>query len=1152
MLRVPIRRAISLFKLSSSSPSSRLAAASAAAAAATSLPSSRHFSAAAAGTAAPLRAPSLSPPLSRTAPRRGLSDQIMTISDPNYKPDAPYAFVTAPGSALDHLSDDWQRVPAREGLPAYAIYGKEVEQSPNDDRTYRQLTPVASRLIMLENGLEAMIVSDPKTDKAAAAMDVKVGHLSDPEDLPGLAHFCEHLMFMGTEKYPAENDYTEFLTQHSGMSNAFTGMDQTNYFFDIAPQHLEPALDRFAQFFIAPLFDPSCTEREANAVHSENSKNLQSDMWRFFQLDKSTSSRSHHYWRFGTGNRVTLWDNPKAKGVDVRKRLIEWSEKYYSANTCKLAVISKDSLDATTKMVVSQFAAVPNRHITPPEFPGSPLTEEELGRTVFVKAVKDTRILELTFPFPDESDLWDSKPGSFVSHLIGHEGAGSVLSYLKEKGWANGMSAGAGNGATGFEFFKIQVDLTQEGLAHYEDVSAAIFAYISLLRENPPAEWAFLEVAQLSHLAFRFKEQSSPSNAVSRLSMTLSKPYPRNKVLSAPWVCREWYPAKTTELLELMRPEKCRIFLATQNEVGARKYDQREEWYGTEYTIEKMADKILQSGKSSSDYPQLHLPRPNELVPQDLDIKNKVEIPEPARRPLNLRNTPISRVWHKKDDRWWIPRAGVFFLFRSPVIDETALSSIQTRLFTELIRDSLQEYAYDAELAGLSFAFDQQADGILLSMDGYNDKLSVLVNVIATRMRDYQVDVQRFHLIHDQLKRSYQNFRLEQPYSHVGYDGAYLTQALAHTVEEKLAALDEVTPENLQAHAKKLLSRMHIESLVHGNMLKNEALDLARDVEETFKPQPLTEDELRSRQALITPEGKWLARRPVANPENSNSAIEQFTYVGDVYDDALRAKLSLFTTMISDPLFDDLRTKQQLGYIVSSGARKSISFMGLRVIVQSERDAPFVETRVNAFWEDYRTKLNKMSEEDFEKYKEAVVSRKLEDHKNMWQDALWLAIHSGWYDFEQRFRDAELVKKITKPEIIEFFETYFFDSPQRPLRRLSIHLDAQRLSPERCASLGPVLAQLELPVDPAQLGEFAASGPTVDQAQEFAEQFLRGHGKSDADIEMVKAEVEKLRNPPAPEGYQVIEDRAAWKKQLEKAPPAHPIAEYSDLFPAKL
>jgi predicted Zn-dependent peptidase len=53
---------------------------------------------------------------------------------------------------------------------------------------------------MLENGLEALVISDPKCDKASAAMDVKVGHLSDPEDLQGLAHFCEHLMFMGTDK----------------------------------------------------------------------------------------------------------------------------------------------------------------------------------------------------------------------------------------------------------------------------------------------------------------------------------------------------------------------------------------------------------------------------------------------------------------------------------------------------------------------------------------------------------------------------------------------------------------------------------------------------------------------------------------------------------------------------------------------------------------------------------------------------------------------------------------------------------------------------------------------------------------------------------------------------------------------------------------
>lgn len=125
------------------------------------------------------------------------------------------------------------------------------------------------------------------------------------------------------------------------MSNAFTGMDQTCYYFDVEPSALSGALDRFAQFFISPLFDPSCTEREANAVDSENSKNLQTDMWRFFQLDKSTSSRSHAYWRFGTGNRQTLWDEPNQRGEDVRKRLIEWCDKHYSANLCKLVVLAK-------------------------------------------------------------------------------------------------------------------------------------------------------------------------------------------------------------------------------------------------------------------------------------------------------------------------------------------------------------------------------------------------------------------------------------------------------------------------------------------------------------------------------------------------------------------------------------------------------------------------------------------------------------------------------------------------------------------------------------------------------------------------------------------------------------------------------------------
>lgn len=65
-----------------------------------------------------------------------------------------------------------------------------LQVSPQDDREYR--------LLRLPNRLRAIVVSDPRTEKAAAALSVKVGAAQDPRPTPGLAHFCEHMLFLGT------------------------------------------------------------------------------------------------------------------------------------------------------------------------------------------------------------------------------------------------------------------------------------------------------------------------------------------------------------------------------------------------------------------------------------------------------------------------------------------------------------------------------------------------------------------------------------------------------------------------------------------------------------------------------------------------------------------------------------------------------------------------------------------------------------------------------------------------------------------------------------------------------------------------------------------------------------------------------------------
>ena len=282
---------------------------------------------------------------------------------------------------------------------------------------------------------------------------------------------------MGTKKFPVENEYNQYLSSNSGSSNAYTAATSTNYYFDVGakpandadvsdanPSPLRGALDRFAQFFIEPLFLPSTLDRELRAVDSENKKNLQNDTWRLHQLEKSLSNSKHPYCHFSTGNFEVLKTAPEAGGINVREKFMEFHEKHYSANQMKLVVLGRESLDVLQKWVVEFFSDVVNKSLPQKVWKDEvPFRESELGMQCFAKPVMDSRELNMFFPFIDEEFHFESQPGRFVSHLIGHEGPGSIMSYIKSKGWANGLSAGAYSVCPGSpSIFDVQIRLTEE------------------------------------------------------------------------------------------------------------------------------------------------------------------------------------------------------------------------------------------------------------------------------------------------------------------------------------------------------------------------------------------------------------------------------------------------------------------------------------------------------------------------------------------------------------------------------------------------------------------------------------------------------------------------------------------------------------------
>ncbi|KAI9809491.1 MAG: Insulinase (Peptidase M16) [Phylliscum demangeonii] len=942
-----------------------------------------------------------------------------------------------------------------------------LERPALDDRSYR--------VVLLSNKLEVLLVHDPETDKASAAMDVNVGDFSDPEDMPGMAHAVEHLLFMGTDKYPKENAYREYLTAHSGYSNAYTADTSTNYYFEVAAtahpdtasNALSPklaanesvgdrltsplfgALDRFAQFFIAPLFLASSLDRELQAVNSENEKNLQNDTWRLYQLSKSTANPAHPYCHFSTGNLETLRDRPKEKGLDVRQEFIRFHEKHYSANQMKLVILGRESLDQLESWTLELFSRIPNKNLPQKRWDDvQPLTKSELLTQCFAKPVMDFSQLELTFPFVDEEFLYEAQPGRYLSHLIGHEGPGSILAHIKKQGWATELTAGSSQVCPGSALFEMNVRLTEEGLKNYQEIVKVIFQYISLVRETSPQEWIFKEMKEMAEVNFRFKQKSPASAFTSKISAVMQRPIPRDWLLSNSRLLRKFDADAIIQATQCLRADNFRLTVVSQR--VPQKLEERERWYGTEYKLEKIPskdlDEFVKAERSGSDdrLAELHLPRPNAFMPTRLEVEKK-EVSEPRKAPSVIRDDADARLWWKKDDRFWVPKASLYIKLRSPLADITPEHGAKSVLFTELVNDALVEYSYDATLAGLSYSLAPGESGLYVYISGYNDKMTVLVEKVLTTMRNLAVKDDRFAIVKEHILEEYENWELQEPYRLIGDYTGWLTGATGWINEEYLAEIPRINASDIREFFPRLLSRVHIEVLANGNLSKDEAVHLSQLVNRCLQSEPLPKSQWDVPRSVLLPEGcDFTYARTLKDPINVNCGIEYYLHVGSRSDRELRAKLLLFAQITEEASFDQLRTKQQLGYVVFSGSKTTATTMGYRILIQSGHEPGFLEEKIGAFLSGCADKLTEMPSEEFDSHKKSLIAKRLEKLKNLSEESrrFWKHIEKGDLNFEQSEEDAESIQPVSKAQIIDFFEQYI--RPGSTTRsKLSVHLFSQ-------------------------------------------------------------------------------------------------------------
>lgn len=886
----------------------------------------------------------------------------------------------------------------------------------------------AYSFLELGNGLKAVVGSDAECDKAGAALCVNVGMCHERKDLPGLAHFLEHMLFTGTKKYPKEGEYHEFIQQNGGMANAYTTCFFTNYMFEVKPDMLEQALDRFSRFFTEPLLTKDCTDREINAVDSEFQGGYTQPWWRYVGI-MNMSANPEHPFHVACGNNKVLKDEPKERGIDLYEEMLKLYNSCYSANGMTVCVFGKESVAELEAMVKDKFGGVVNKGVTMPIGDSvsdkPPFLPKDWNRLLLQNPVKDVKEFSFSWVIPFQGPLWKSKPTQYASHLLGYEGAGSVIAVLKRQGLISGCFSGDGQWLEGaFSLLNVVFELTDKGLTHLKEIGAHLFAFIAMLQKVPPEKWIVEEMMKLRNIQFKFMEDGNPFDLCPEVAAALQQ-HPASEALAGPVLLYDYDPAAITDILAKLTLDSVRVShqakcLADRCTDKDTSYDSpmaflpiEDEWLKDWAAALTPGDGSAEAAVQAAAAMGLHLPKPNPFIPEDLSLR---KLPADAPKlpvALDASVPPVSRIFHRQDDVFEQPKAHVVFHIFSPYLMKDAESFTKVEVWSRCVEEALNEYAYDATVAGVSYALGMRSGFMSLAVAGFNDKLGVLLAAVTEKMRSLaEVPENIYSIIADSYLDEIKNQAFySPPYQQCTMRFNELTtKGMTFPSYKRYEAVQSLKREDLSNLAEQIFGSCHVEAMVLGNMSVEDARSLAETLAKGLrleKPLPC----LPERAEAVLPEGRTLWHLRATNEDDLNHAVFLRIQLRETLETEMN--LHLLSKVLGPKFFDVARTQQQLGYIVQLASNSSSGFCYLLTVVQSEFPPDYVRSRIDAFLEEHFTFVAEaLAAEEFEVCRAGLLSELQMKPKNLMEELARYQRHFAdrTYDFERRRRAVEFVE----------------------------------------------------------------------------------------------------------------------------------------------
>lgn len=888
--------------------------------------------------------------------------------------------------------------------PMQTILGK----GQLDQHTYAYTT--------LDNGLTVILVSDPLAERSAASLAVKAGSYHDPDKHLGLAHLLEHMLFLGTEKYPEAGAYQEFIRGHGGSHNAYTSAQLTNYYFDISPEAYPESLDRFAQFFIAPTLDPQYIEREINAVDSEYRAKLDDEQRRSNQAIKTLYDPAHPASRFTVGNRDTLSNISADK---LRKLLADFYQHHYTPNNMALTLISKQPIETLEAYARTYFGAITARNNYPTL--SLPSLVKEGGKVQFFKTKTDKSFVKFSFQIPSQILKYATQPARYLSYILGDESENSLFAHLKKEHWAQSLHAGLSQDDGKQALFSISLRLTDEGVKQRNKVIERLFKAIDNLRNAPISKHYLLETKTLSSLSFQYHDYITPIKLSQSLSTRTLDIGPEN-LLKSFHISESASHQDIQALLNAL--DTSHLIIQWQhpsifpNEWMEGNIDwQHESLYSSDYANGDLAFAqepiALQSGLDQS----FGLPASNPYLPENLNIIESTE----ATSPEAIQNKTGFDFWHKSNTKYQKPTGMIFGYFGfldAPTIRERILLQLWARLFN----DAAGESTYQPYMAGLGYQLYAHNNGLTLKTNGYNDKQGEYFYSLVEQLMNFRASQERVAIAKQDILKGLNNLESQPPYalarhyfSQVAIQGNASTNVLQSLVQQ-------ITTEEINQFIQKHVQHFQFIGYVTGNFSKADAHLLADKLFHKVSKHLYTH---LYQQIKLKP---LKARQNYLYTFNTRSADNTVLYslIATDNNDASyseRANVRILSQLLGAKFYNEFRTEKQYGYIVSVTNQTIEKTPAIGFLIQSPNTSTekLVE-EIQRFINETRWTDHDVSDESFEHARKAILATYKKKPTSLREEALeeWPLIVEPEHNFNERQEWISAIEQLTKQSFLEF------------------------------------------------------------------------------------------------------------------------------------